>query len=75
MQQFIVGLILGWIGHYTWVWLRHRSVFHTTAYTTNSGKTSYVSYTWPKNLKLPAKLWPFRKAEDVFVGKKRGRRK
>jgi len=75
MQLFIVGLILGWIGHYTWVWLRHRSVFHTTAYTTNSGKTSYVSYTWPKSLKLPTKFWPFRKAEDVFVGKKRGRRK
>jgi len=75
MQLFIVGLILGWIGHYTWVWVRHRSVFHTTAYTTNSGKTSYVSYTWPKNLKLPKNIWPFQKAEDVFVGKKRGRRK
>lgn len=75
MQNIIVGLILGWIGHYTWVWLRHRSVFHTTAYTTSSGKTSYVSYTWPKNLKLPGNMWPFRKAEDVFVGKKRGRKK
>lgn len=75
MQLFVIGLILGWIGHYTYVWIRHRSVFHTTSYTTNSGKTSYVSYTWPKHLKIANKLWPFRKAEDVFVGKKRGRKK
>ena len=75
MQSFILGLILGWIGHYSWIWLRHRSVYHTTAYTSNSGKTSYVSYTLPKLFKTP-NIWPFRKAEDVFVGKKsRGKRK
>lgn len=75
MQSFVLGLMLGWIGHYTYVWLKHRTVFHTTSYTTNSGKTSYVSYTWPKKWKLPATAWPFRKAEEVFVGKRRGRKK
>lgn len=75
MQSFVLGLILGWIGHYTYVWLKHRTVFHTTSYTTNSGKTSYVSYTWPKNLKLPINKWIFKKAEDVYVGKKRGGRR
>jgi len=74
MQTLIIGLILGWIGHYTYIWLRHRTVFHTTAYTNNSGKTSYVSYTWPKNLRLTMNKWPFRKAEEVFVGKKRRKR-
>ena len=71
MQQFIAGLILGWIGHYTWMWIRHRSVYHTTAYTTSSGKTSYESYTMPKNIKIPKNLWLFKKAEEVFVKKKR----
>jgi len=75
MQTFVIGLIVGWIGHYAYVWLRHRSEYHTTAYTTNSGKTTYVSYTLPKTLKLPTNIWPFRKSEDVFVGKKRGRKK
>lgn len=75
MQSFVLGLILGWIGHYTYVWLKHRTVFHTTSYTTNSGKTSYVSYTSPKKWKLSVNPWPFRKAEEVFVGKKRGRKK
>lgn len=74
MQTFVLGVIVGWIGHYTYVWLKHRTVFHTTAYTTNSGKTSYVSYTSLNKWKVPS-LWAFRKAEDVFVGKKRGRKK
>lgn len=75
MQSFILGVVAGWLGHYTYVWVRRRTVFHTTAYTTGSGKTSYVSYTWPKRIKLPFSGWPFRKAEEVFVGKKRGRKK
>jgi hypothetical protein len=75
MQSFVLGLIVGWIGHYTYVWLKHRTVFHTTSYTTNSGKTSYVSYTWPRQLKIPLSKWFFRKAEDVYVGKRRGRKK
>lgn len=75
MQSFVLGLIIGWIGHYTYVWVKHRTVFHTTSYTTNSGKTSYVSYTWPKRLKLPISKLFFRKAEHVYVGKRRGGRK
>jgi hypothetical protein len=75
MQTFILGLIFGWCGHYTWVWLKHRTVFHTTAYTTNSGKTSYVSYTVPKSLKNLRTKMPFKKAEHVFVSKKRGYKK
>jgi hypothetical protein len=74
MQLFIVGLIIGWLGHYTYLWVRRRTIFHTTSYTTGSGKTSYVSYTWPKNIRFTLNKWPFRKAEEVFAGKRRGRK-
>lgn len=74
MQTFVLGVIVGWLGHYTYVWFRRRTVFHTTSYSTNSGKTSYVSYTWPKHLTHSIGTLIFRKSEEVYVGKKRGKK-
>lgn len=72
MQQLAIGFIFGWLGHYTYVWLRRRTIFHTTSYTTNSGKTSYVSYTWPKRISFKSFL-PFVRTKAVYARK--GRRK
>lgn len=73
MYEFILGVIVGMCSHHFWIWIKHRTEYITTSYTTNSGKTHYVSYAMPKLNKLTKNVWPFKKAEDVFVGKKRGR--
>ena len=62
MKTFLLGALLGYAIHWVWIWWRHRVTFTTTAYSTNSGATSYVSYTWPKNLKTK-NVWPFKRAE------------
>jgi hypothetical protein len=71
MQNFIIGVIVGICLHHLWIWWKHRVTFTTTSYTTNTGKTHYVSYAMPKLNFKNVNVWPFRKAEDVFVGKKR----
>lgn len=71
MQEFILGWIIGVCSHHFWLWYKHRVTYTTTSYTTNSGRTHYVSYTMPKLKFKKVNAWPFKKAEDVFVGKKR----
>ena len=73
MKEFILGVIVGICLHHFWIWWKHRVTYTTTSYTTNSGKTHYVSYAMPNFKKLTKNVWPFKKAEDVFVGKRRGR--
>lgn len=73
MKSFLLGALLGYGLHWMWIWCRHRVTFTTTGYTTNSGKTSYVSYTFPKNLKVK-NPWPFKKSEEVFAKRNKKRR-
>jgi len=71
MTEFILGLITGICCHQFWIWWKHRVTYTTTSYTTNSGRTHYVSYAMPKIKFKKINAWPFKKAEDVYVGKKR----
>jgi len=50
-----------------WLFWSKRSEFHTTSYTTASGRpASYINYTLPSS-DFCSKLWPFKKAEEMFA--------
>jgi len=56
-----------------WLFWSKRTEFHTTSYTSASGRpAAYVNYTFPKG-SFNSKVWPFRKAEEVFA-KRKGRK-
>ena len=72
MKSLFFGILIGYWIHWSWVWWRHRVTFTTTSYTANSGKTQYVSYTFPKSVNL-RKYWLFKSMKDVYA--RRSKRK
>jgi hypothetical protein len=70
---YVFGGVSGSLVTLFWLFWTKRTEFHTTSYTTTSGRpAAYVNYTFPKGV-FNSKVWPFRKAEEVFA-KRRGRK-
>jgi hypothetical protein len=68
--SYIFGGISGGLITLFWLFWSKRTEFHTTSYTTSSGRPAkYVNYTFPKGC-FSSKVWPFRKAEEVFAKRK-----
>lgn len=71
--SYLFGGISGGLITLFWLFWSKRTEFHTTSYTTSSGRPAkYVNYTFPKGC-FSSKVWPFRKAEEVFA-KRRGKK-
>ena len=70
---YVFGGVSGSLITLFWLFWTRRTEFHTTSYTTSSGRPAkYVNYTFPSG-SFCSKLWPFKKAEEVFA-KRRGRK-
>ena len=70
---YVFGGVSGSLITLFWLFWTKRTEFHTTSYTTASGRPAkYVNYTFPRG-SFSSKLWPFKKAEEVFA-KRRGRK-
>jgi len=70
---YIFGGVSGGLMTIFWLFWSKRTEFHTTSYTTASGRPAkYVNYTFPSGC-FSSKVWPFRKAEEVFA-KRRGKK-
>lgn len=70
---YVLGGVSGSLITLFWIFWTKRTEFHTTSYTTSSGRPAkYVNYTFPSG-SFSSKLWPFKKAEEVFA-KRRGRK-
>ena len=70
---YVFGGVSGSLITLFWLFWTKRTEFHTTSYTTSSGRPAkYVNYTFPRG-SFSSKLWPFKKAEEVFA-KRRGRK-
>jgi hypothetical protein len=68
--SYVFGGISGSLITIFWLFWSKRTEFHTTSYTTSSGRPAkYVNYTFPKGC-FSSKVWPFRKAEEVFAKRK-----
>jgi hypothetical protein len=71
--SYVFGGISGGLITLFWLFWSKRTEFHTTSYTTASGRpAAYVNYTFPKSI-FNSKVWPFRKSEEVFA-KRKGRK-
>jgi hypothetical protein len=71
--SYVFGGVSGSLITLFWLFWSKRTEFHTTSYTTSSGRPAkYVNYTFPKGC-FSSKVWPFRKAEEVFA-KRRGKK-
>jgi len=70
LLSYLFGGISGSLITLFWLFWSRRTEFHTTSYTTSSGRPAkYVNYTFPKGC-FSSKAWPFRKAEEVFAKRK-----
>ena len=70
---YVFGGVSGSLITLFWIFWTKRTEFHTTSYTTSSGRPAkYVNYTFPSG-SFSSKLWPFKKAEEVFA-RRRGRK-
>jgi hypothetical protein len=68
--SYVFGGVSGSLITLFWLFWSKRTEFHTTSYTTSSGRPAkYVNYTFPKGC-FSSKVWPFRKAEEVFAKRK-----
>jgi hypothetical protein len=68
--SYVFGGVSGGLITLFWLFWSKRTEFHTTSYTTSSGRPAkYVNYTFPKGA-FSSKVWPFRKAEEVFAKRK-----
>lgn len=70
---YVVGGVSGSLMTLFWLFWSRRTEFHTTSYTTSSERPAkYVNYTFPSG-SFSSKLWPFKKAEEIFAKRKGGR--
>jgi hypothetical protein len=70
LLSYVFGGVSGSLITLFWLFWSKRTEFHTTSYTTASGRpAAYVNYTFPKG-SFNSKVWPFRKAEEVFAKRK-----
>jgi len=70
LLSYVFGGVSGSLITLFWLFWSKRTEFHTTSYTTSSGRPAkYVNYTFPKGC-FSSKVWPFRKAEEVFAKRK-----
>ena len=70
---YVFGGVSGGLITLFWLFWSKRTEFHTTSYTTSSGRpAAYVNYTFPRGVFAP-KIWPFKKSEEVFA-KRRGKK-
>jgi hypothetical protein len=73
LVAYLFGGISGGLLTIFWLFWTKRTEFHTTSFTTTSGRpAAYVNYTFPTG-SFASKLWPFKKAEEVFP-KRRGKK-
>jgi len=70
VMAYVFGGISGGLMTIFWLFWSKRTEFHTTSYSTSSGRpAAYVNYTFPKAV-FASKIWPFKKAEEVFAKRK-----
>jgi len=70
LLSYVFGGVSGSLITLFWLFWSKRTEFHTTSYTSASGRpAAYVNYTFPKG-SFNSKVWPFRKAEEVFAKRK-----
>ena len=70
---YVLGGVSGGLTTLFWLFWSKRTEFHTTSYTTASGRpAAYVNYTFPRGV-FASKIWPFKRAEEVFA-KQKGRK-
>jgi hypothetical protein len=69
--SYVFGGISGGLLTIFWLFWTKRTEFHTTSYTTSSGRPAkYVNYTFPTGI-FASKRWPFKKAAEVFPKRRR----